>query len=501
MLAHNPFSPPKLNALFADLAAHQGLYCRSTFKHLAASLLRMVRDWHLQGLVICHNPQGSFGELCRPLQHLEGLTLYTLNEPQQPAPQPFAPSLLSEHTGFLLIVTNRLSAALYWQHQDEGLGVGLASGEGATIIQGGWSFQPMDVRSLAQEVATLLEDTHLQQALAAAPMDRRYDEKLSWLVASLVSHLEQRNRDLTHAMERVGYLNQQMLEQERLAAIGQLSSTLAHEIRNPLGLIDLYAQLVETQLGLINQQHPQAPPLPEGIFGQLGQIRQATQDLEGILGELTQYARPLQLACEPCPIWPWLQEVAAFYQPQFEAEGVKLVVENTVSHAQVNDDLTLPVDSRRLKQALINLLKNALEASTKGPNKTVWLTLACRSSDDALYIKVKDEGGGIAMEKRAKLFTPFFSTKAQGTGLGLAYVRKIVQAHGGRAELLWSEPEKGSTFALILPLALAATAAEPHGAKQPAEALTPPTAAVMAEPLSLQQALEAEAAMAQQGPC
>jgi signal transduction histidine kinase len=302
-------------------------------------------------------------------------------------------------------------------------------------------------------------------------------------------------------MERVGYLNQQMLEQERLAAIGQLSSTLAHEIRNPLGLIDLYAQLVETQLGLINQQHPQAPPLPEGIFGQLGQIRQATQDLEGILGELTQYARPLQLACEPCPIWPWLQEVAAFYQPQFEAEGVKLVVENTVSHAQVSDDLTLPVDGRRLKQALINLLKNALEASTKGPNKTVWLTLACRSSDDALYIKVKDEGGGIAMEKRAKLFTPFFSTKAQGTGLGLAYVRKIVQAHGGRAELLWSEPEKGSTFALILPLALAATVAEPHGAKQPAEALTPPTAAVKAEPLSLQQALEAEAAMAQQGPC
>jgi signal transduction histidine kinase len=106
-------------------------------------------------------------------------------------------------------------------------------------------------------------------------------------------------------------------------------------------------------------------------------------------------------------------------------------------------------DADKIRQALINLLKNALEASPA--DSTVRVSIVHRNGDPQLYIKVSDEGQGVNPANIQKLFTPYFSTKGSGTGLGLAHSRKILQAHGGNVELLSSEPDKGSTFALVLP--------------------------------------------------
>ena len=107
------------------------------------------------------------------------------------------------------------------------------------------------------------------------------------------------------------------------------------------------------------------------------------------------------------------------------------------------------MDADRIRQALINLIKNALEASPQ--DSTVTVTVAKRENDRHIYIKVRDEGTGVDDKIQQKLFTPYFSTKGNGTGLGLAHSRKILQAHGGSVELLSTKAAEGSTFALILP--------------------------------------------------
>jgi signal transduction histidine kinase len=107
------------------------------------------------------------------------------------------------------------------------------------------------------------------------------------------------------------------------------------------------------------------------------------------------------------------------------------------------------IDTRRIKQALINLVKNALEAS-KGQGQ-IRVSVNIRKDDDCIYVKVSDQGAGIDDKVREKLFTPYFSTKGNGTGLGLAHTQKILQAHKGSVCLLQSAPGQGSTFALVLP--------------------------------------------------
>ncbi len=234
--------------------------------------------------------------------------------------------------------------------------------------------------------------------------------------------------------------------------MGQLSSVIAHEIRNPLGLIDLYSKLVETQ---VEQLLPDAADTDAGIEASLSEdrqklnrnilhIREAVSSLETILSELTQYARPLELNRHATDIPTLVQSVCDFYQPSFAQQQVQLHVKEAVP-----TQLSLNVDADRIRQALINLFKNALEVSEAGHTVTVSVNL--RHNDNKIFIKVQDQGPGIRDDIRERLFTPYCSTKVEGTGLGLAHSRKILQAHGGSVDLLASSPATGSLFALILP--------------------------------------------------
>jgi signal transduction histidine kinase len=302
------------------------------------------------------------------------------------------------------------------------------------------------VRNLSLYLAEWLGHDPLHRAVEHAPFDARHDDKLSLIVSSLLSNLENRNRELTLALEREKELSRRMAEQERMAAIGQLSSVIAHEIRNPLGLISLYAEIVQGQLG----QLAITADVPDTLHKNLDQIKDATAHLETILSELTQYSRPLELQYESVNLQKFVEDVCEFYRPKYEEKGVVLNVEMQFSKESLDENaLLVSVDAGRMRQAVINLLKNALEATESG--KKVTVSLASRKDDTHLYIKVKDEGVGIPEDKVEKLFTPYFSTKATGTGLGLAYIRKIMQAHEGTAKLLWSEQGKGTTMALLLP--------------------------------------------------
>jgi signal transduction histidine kinase len=336
-----------------------------------------------------------------------------------------------------LLLSDKLSAVVHWNSE---------TSQAFRMDQGGWSFNPADVRNLSLYLAEWLGHDPLHRAVEHAPFDARHDDKLSLIVSSLLSNLENRNRELTLALEREKELSRRMAEQERMAAIGQLSSVIAHEIRNPLGLISLYAEIVQGQLG----QLAITADVPDTLHKNLDQIKDATAHLETILSELTQYSRPLELQYESVNLQKFVEDVCEFYRPKYEEKGVVLNVEMQFSKESLDENaLLVSVDAGRMRQAVINLLKNALEATESG--KKVTVSLASRKDDTHLYIKVKDEGVGIPEDKVEKLFTPYFSTKATGTGLGLAYIRKIMQAHEGTAKLLWSEQGKGTTMALLLP--------------------------------------------------
>jgi signal transduction histidine kinase len=425
---------PKFDEMLNQLSAHTGLFSRTTFQNIYGSLVRMVRDQSLNGVVVLRTLKDeTFDMLSLPLYNMMGLHVFQLDQ----CPSPMTDALISPTVGFMLLLSDKLSAVVHWNSE---------TSQAFRMDQGGWSFNPADVRNLSLHLAEWLGHTTMHRAVEQAPIDARHDDKLSLIVSSLLSNLENRNRELTMALEREKELSQRMAEQERMAAIGQLSSVIAHEIRNPLGLISLYAEIIQGQL----QQLGSGVDIPETLFKNLGQIKEATTHLETILSELTQYSRPLELQCDGVNLQQFIEEVCEFYRPKYEEKEVRLLVELPVNkEGWEASEFQVSVDAGRMRQALINLLKNALEATASG--KRVVVSLACRKEDTHLYIKVKDEGVGIPQDKTNKLFTPYFSTKATGTGLGLAYVRKIMQAHGGTAKLLWSEENKGSTMALLLP--------------------------------------------------
>jgi signal transduction histidine kinase len=426
---------PRFDEMLNQLSAHTGLFSRTTFQNIFSSLIRMVRDQQLNGAVILRTHKNkTFDMLAMPLYNVLGLDVFSLDQGDEALPD----HIISPTVGFMLLISDRLSVAIHWNSE---------TAQAFRMDQGGWSFHPGDVRNLALHLAEWLGHHAMHAAIQHAPVEKYHDDKLSLIVSSLLSNLENRNRELTLALEREKDLARRMAEQERMAAIGQMSSVIAHEIRNPLGLISLYAQIVHSQL----EKLPNPEDVPEMLYKNLGQIQQATDDLEGILTELTQYARPFELNKMPLNMCQFVENVCEFYRPKYDEKGVQLVVEMQVHlDGDPNHCLTLEVDEGRLRQALINLLKNALEATPKG--KKVSVALSCRRDDSDLFIKVKDEGCGVPLDKREKLFTPYFTTKATGTGLGLAFVRKVMQGHGGSAELLWNEPTKGCTMGLLLPL-------------------------------------------------
>ncbi len=370
----------------------------------------------------------TFETMAHALDKMPELPLFRLNQPDL-----FPTGTgICDQTGFLIVLTNRLCATLYWS---------AATHATYRMYEGGWTFHPGDTRTIAGHLISHLDQPELDHLLKETSVDRRYDDKLNVLITSLVHGLENRNRELTVALDQLKILNQRNVDTERLAAIGQLSSVIAHEIRNPLGLIDLYAKLTEDHLGKLDLTEQSEKR--DVLLKNLSLIRQATGSLESILSELTNYSRPLQLSRQETDVWQLVCDICDFFRPSYDEKKVELITQPNPLNVR------LPLDADKIRQALINLLKNALEASKA--DSRVEVSIHDKANGLQLSIQVADQGSGVSPQNTGKLFTPYFSTKGSGTGLGLAHSRKILQAHGGSVELVSSIPGQGSIFALILP--------------------------------------------------
>jgi len=221
---------------------------------------------------------------------------------------------------------------------------------------------------------------------------------------------------------------------ERLETASQLAARMAHEIKNPLNSIGLIIDHIEDRYGPTSlAEREKFRQLSENMKKE---IRRLDQIVEGFL----QFARPTVLSRHATDLNDLTEETLAFIEPQARQQRVRV-------HRELASGLPkVTADYGQMRQALLNILINALQAMPDGGE----LTVATSNGDQQVKLTIRDTGCGIPLENLPKLFDPYFTTKVRGFGLGLATVERVVQEHGGQISVS-SELGKGSLFALTLP--------------------------------------------------
>jgi signal transduction histidine kinase len=243
--------------------------------------------------------------------------------------------------------------------------------------------------------------------------------------------VEERTASLRTAIADLEQAQAQLIRQERLAAVGQLASTVGHELRNPLGVVMNVLYLMEAAAG----DDPDGP-IRRHVATAKREISAATL----IVSDLLDYSAGRQPILGPVQVTELVTEVLSVAPPP---KGVQVV---RPGQAQ----LTIDADHDQIRQVLLNLITNGYDAMPGGGT----LTIAVAAAPDAVQITVTDTGSGMDEETREALFTPFFTKKARGIGLGLAVTKRIVEAHHGTITVR-SEPSAGSSFTITMPAAAA----------------------------------------------
>ena len=242
-------------------------------------------------------------------------------------------------------------------------------------------------------------------------------------------------RQLEAANDELRAAQSDLLRKERLAAIGQVTATVGHELRNPLGSI-------RSALAVIGKlTRDENPMMKESLeIGDRGITR-----CDAVISDLLDFTRLRQLNLEPTAIGRWLRTVV---EEHGLPEPVRLQLE-------LEAGIEMPLDRERLRRVVVNVIDNACHAMDgKEParDRAPLLTVGTRVNGVRLEIAVRDTGHGMAPEAAAKAFEPLYSTKTFGVGLGLSMVKQIMEQHGGGVEIT-SQEERGTEVLLWLPLA------------------------------------------------
>jgi signal transduction histidine kinase len=227
---------------------------------------------------------------------------------------------------------------------------------------------------------------------------------------------------------------ERLRERDRLAALGEMSAGLAHEIRNPLGAIKGAAQVLDPQ------------SFPEETRELLGVIVEEVERLNAVVSQFLEYARPMKPNLVRTDLNGVILRTLKLFAEEERSQHVDI---------KTHLDERLPeimADADQIRQILLNLLLNAVDAFGDKPGKIDITTrvLSSGRGADLIELRVRDNGPGIEPENLRRIFVPFFTTKQKGTGLGLAICQRIMTAHGGRIDVL-SRHGMGATFILRFP--------------------------------------------------
>lgn len=434
----------KNNALFSikDLMIEisQDAYTSQTIRSLSRCFLETIIENRNKAVILVKIKEtGGFQNLLSRLRYtdikvysysenLEGFQNIELNAPQM------------ENDEFFVIAAERFSGCIYWNS---------SSSEVFGLCEGFCSLNPSDTKKIIDHLQTVAHSKELEKDLKQVLQDRRNNEKFTTILRKIVSDLENRQRDLICANTELKELHEKSGENEKMASISQLFSTVMHELRNPLGAINLHTRIISKKLETLGEENQVTV---REILESIELINRTTEELEKTLSELLDFSKPLSLEKIELNIEDVTNEIINLIKPSYDDKKVELTFYNSLDKY-----LLVNFDRAKLHQIIFNILKNALEVSESGQKVEVSLT----NEHDRVYLKVSDEGPGIPEENREKIFEPYFTTKKEGTGLGLAQARKILEAHEGD---LYVDPasKNGATFILSLP-------ATPIGVKPIAE--------------------------------
>ncbi|GAC1472084.1 MAG: hypothetical protein PVSMB11_07750 [Desulfuromonadaceae bacterium] len=220
----------------------------------------------------------------------------------------------------------------------------------------------------------------------------------------------------------------EMARRESLAQLGEMGAMLAHEIRNPLAGIKGYAQVIEKK------------PQDERNGGFAQRIVTETLRLETLVNDLLSYAKSDRESMATLNLTTLVSHVAVLLRQEAEHLQIKIICE-------YQEDIPIYGNRDRLAQVVLNVVKNAIQAMPDGGTVRITAAVAGRLAT----IRVDDNGHGISQEEMSRIFKPFFTTKARGTGLGLALCRKIVEEHDGKIAVQ-SAVGQGTSVSIIIPI-------------------------------------------------
>jgi signal transduction histidine kinase len=218
---------------------------------------------------------------------------------------------------------------------------------------------------------------------------------------------------------------------DRMKELGDMVAAVAHEIRNPLGGIRGFASLLHRDL----KEHPQMQEMAQHIID-------GSDHLSRFVTSVLNYSRPAQIHLQPTNLNAFIEELQRHVKADHNLDSrIQFLCQFT------KEPLIAPIDAPLLQAALLNLIVNAIQAMPEGGK----LSIKIAQQDDSAILQVSDTGVGIAPEHMPKLFSPFFTTRQNGNGFGLAEVKKAIQAHSGK---IYAESivNKGTTFTIQIPI-------------------------------------------------
>ncbi len=236
-------------------------------------------------------------------------------------------------------------------------------------------------------------------------------------------------------ISRLQAVQKRLHQAEKLSALGKLGAGVAHEIRNPLNAISLAVQRLRREL------RPDEPEKREPYERITQILRDEIHRLNSIVEEFLSLSRTAKLDLRPQPVIPLLEKTLSLFQEEAEARGVEL------RRRWDDTDLTVRMDGHKMEQALLNILRNALESTIREG----MVVVSCDQSRGGMTrIRIRDNGKGIPEGEEGRIFEPFHTTKSNGVGLGLAIAHEIIAAHGGEIRIA-SRSGVGTTFEILLP--------------------------------------------------